>query len=153
MISSSQLPEHLLNKLTQKVRGTLPGGLAANMTAAEAGAKYQAGEERNLQRDMSNFFRHVRGLWFRCNAMNKKTTGKVGEPDFIGVYRGRFFGIECKGPGGKLSSEQGAELDAIRAAGGVAVVAFAVADAQEVLRDIDDSFLAPTLKTLHPHKK
>ena len=149
MISSSQLPEHLLNKIPQKVRGTLPGGLRANQTAAEASAKYQAGEERVLQRDMANFFRHVRGLWFRTNAMNRKTTGKVGEPDFIGVYRGRMFGIECKSAGGALRSEQAAELAAIREAGGVAVVAFTVADAQAVLRDIDASFLAPTLKQLH----
>lgn len=148
MISSSQLPEHLLNKISKNDRGTLPGGIAAHQTAAESAAKYQAGEERILQRDMGNFFRHVKGLWFRTNAMNRKTTGRVGEPDFIGVYRGRFFGIECKGPGGKLSSEQGAELAAIREAGGVAVVAFAVSDAQEVLRDIDASFLHPTLAQL-----
>ena len=142
------LPENILSKMSLSDRTGLPGGLRANSTAAESAAKYQAGEERVLQRDMANFFRHVRGLWFRTSAMNKKTTGKVGEPDFIGVYRGRMFGIECKGPGGKLSSEQGAELAAIREAGGVAVVAFAVSDAQEVLRDIDASFMHPTLAQL-----
>ena len=147
------LPENILSKMTAADRATLPGGPNAGRTAAEAGAKYQAGEERILQRDVANFFRHVRGLWYRCNAMNKKTTGRVGEPDFIGCYRGRFFGIECKGPGGRLSSEQAAELAAIRDAGGVAVVAFAVSDAQGTLRDIDDSLLAPTLSQLKNKKQ
>lgn len=46
----------------------------------------------------------------------------VGMPDLICCYNGAFIGIECKAPGGKISSMQYAKLTEIVAAGGISIV-------------------------------
>jgi hypothetical protein len=46
--------------------------------------------------------------------------GRSGVPDIVGSYMGKFFGIECKKPGGKVTALQQRELDNITASGGVA---------------------------------
>ena len=50
--------------------------------------------------------------------------GRVGAPDFIVCYRGRFYAIETKAPGkrGNTSPNQDREIAAINAAEGVALV-------------------------------
>ena len=50
--------------------------------------------------------------------------GRVGAPDFMVCWRGKFYGVETKAPG-KLTNttpNQERELSGIAAAGGVAVV-------------------------------
>lgn len=58
----------------------------------------------------------------------------AGTPDILGVVRGRMIGCEVKRPGGRLRSSQGVQLDAIRAAGGLAFVARSVGDVVDTLR-------------------
>lgn len=48
--------------------------------------------------------------------------GASGVPDIVGCYRGRFFGIECKAGKNKPTALQTKNLEAIAAAGGVALV-------------------------------
>lgn len=48
--------------------------------------------------------------------------GKSGIPDIVGCYKGYFFAIECKAGKGKTTALQDMQLQAIRDAGGVAVV-------------------------------
>jgi hypothetical protein len=50
--------------------------------------------------------------------------GRVGIPDFICCYKGRFIAIETKRPGArdKTTPNQDREIAAINSAGGVAVV-------------------------------
>jgi Holliday junction resolvase len=48
--------------------------------------------------------------------------GKSGVPDIVGCYRGCFFGIECKAGKGKTTALQDMQLQAIRDAGGIAMV-------------------------------
>ena len=48
--------------------------------------------------------------------------GKSGAPDFIGIHKGRGFGIEAKAGGNKPTALQVQQLDAIREAGGLALV-------------------------------
>ena len=48
--------------------------------------------------------------------------GKSGVPDIVGCYKGRFFGIECKAGKNKPTALQERELEAIRVAGGTALV-------------------------------
>lgn len=48
--------------------------------------------------------------------------GASGAPDFIGCYRGVFFGIECKAGNNKPTLLQERAIDGINASGGVAIV-------------------------------
>jgi Holliday junction resolvase len=48
--------------------------------------------------------------------------GRMGIPDIIGCYRGRFFAVECKAGRGKPTELQLLELEHIREAGGIALV-------------------------------
>ena len=48
--------------------------------------------------------------------------GRAGIPDVVGCVRGKFLAIECKAGKGKTTALQDRELNAIRAAGGMAWV-------------------------------
>jgi Holliday junction resolvase len=48
--------------------------------------------------------------------------GASGVPDIVICYRGRFFGIECKAGKNKPNALQQHNLNAIIAAGGVAII-------------------------------
>ena len=55
--------------------------------------------------------------------------GKVGSADIIGwMPDGRFLGVECKTPTGRLSEAQKVWLAELKKAGGVAIVARSVGD-------------------------
>jgi Holliday junction resolvase len=49
--------------------------------------------------------------------------GRSGVPDIIACVNGRFLAIECKAGGNKPTALQTREIENIRLAGGVAVVA------------------------------
>ena len=49
--------------------------------------------------------------------------GRSGVPDIIACVNGRFLAIECKAGGNKPTALQVREIELIRLAGGVAVVA------------------------------
>ena len=60
--------------------------------------------------------------------------GKVGSADIIGwMPDGRFLGVECKTPTGRLSESQNVWLVELRKAGGFAVVARSVDDLIEAM--------------------
>lgn len=59
--------------------------------------------------------------------------GRNGVPDIVGCYKGRFFGIECKVPGGMPTTLQTREMWLIEMSGGVAFVYNGNASADEVL--------------------
>ena len=62
-------------------------------------------------------------------------TGPTGAPDIVGlVPGGRFIGVECKTRRGRLTTKQAEFLDAISAAGGIAVEARTLDDITEALR-------------------
>lgn len=76
----------------------------------------------------------------------------AGLPDLIGCYRGIFFAFEVKTPVGTVSKRQWFVMRAIKRAGGIVAVPRSVADASNVLDDIDtwcDTFetAMDTLKT------
>lgn len=58
---------------------------------------------------------------------------EVGIPDLVGCYKGRFWAIEVKAPGGKPSRIQVHQLERIHKAGGVALVV-------ESLQEVKDEF-------------
>lgn len=60
-------------------------------------------------------------LWFFMPVGNGY--GVRGIPDFIGVFRGRFFAIEAKAPGAAPKPWQRIIMEAITLAGGLCIVA------------------------------
>ena len=64
--------------------------------------------------------------------------GTSGVPDIIICYKGRFIGMECKLPGGRLTELQKRSIDKINRAGGIARRVESVADAMAVIQQADD---------------
>lgn len=62
---------------------------------------------------------------------------QVGVPDILCCYKGRFIGIEVKNEKGKTSALQDINLEQIKNAGGVSLVARSVTDVGKVLEEID----------------
>ena len=59
--------------------------------------------------------------------------GTSGIPDIICCYKGRFIGMECKLPGGRLTELQKRAISKINAAGGIAHRVESVEDAKAVM--------------------
>jgi VRR-NUC domain len=63
---------------------------------------------------------------------------ETGIPDLVGVYRGRFVGLEAKTPGGHVSPKQRRVLDEIEKAGGRTLVFTTVEEVISFLANIKD---------------
>jgi hypothetical protein len=65
--------------------------------------------------------------------------GRVGAPDFLCCWRGKWLAIEAKAPGkrGNTTPNQKRELASIRDAGGIAIVVDDVTQLHEVLNHED----------------
>lgn len=63
--------------------------------------------------------------------------GRKGIPDFIGCYKGLFFSIEAKAPGGSMTPWQLKENTSIECAGGCAIVA----DCNEMVKYVFKKYL------------
>lgn len=63
-----------------------------------------------------------RGVWYYMPMQNGM--GRVGIPDFICCFEGKFYAIETKAPGKRdnTTPNQKRELEGIRCAGGAALV-------------------------------
>lgn len=62
---------------------------------------------------------------------------KVGDPDMVVCYKGRYIAIEAKTPTGKQSDWQKLRQEQITAAGGLYILARSVEDVKEVLEKIE----------------
>lgn len=62
----------------------------------------------------------AKGVWYFMPAMNG--FGRAGIPDFICCVSGTLLGIEAKAGSNRATEMQKAELEAIKLAGGVAIV-------------------------------
>lgn len=78
----------------------------------------------------------LRGIWYFMPAANG--FGKVGIPDIICCYEGKFLAIEAKAPGKRHNTtpNQDARIDEIRAAKGWALVVDDVQQLKEFLEDV-----------------
>jgi hypothetical protein len=67
----------------------------------------------------------------------KKFTGRLGVSDIIGFVRpsGRFLAVEAKVGTNKCSDHQAAFLTDVEKAGGIAVVAYSIADLEARLKE------------------
>ena len=64
--------------------------------------------------------------------------GTSGIPDIICCYKGRFVGMECKLPDGRLTELQKRAIDKINRAGGIARRVESVEDAKVIIELIDE---------------
>ena len=63
--------------------------------------------------------------------------GTSGVPDIICCYKGRFLGLECKLPNGRLTELQKRAIDKINQAGGIACRVESVEDVMLVISNAD----------------
>ena len=63
--------------------------------------------------------------------------GTNGGPDIICCYKGRFIGLECKLPGGRLTELQKRAIEKINRAGGIACRVESVEDVKCVIARVD----------------
>ena len=63
--------------------------------------------------------------------------GTNGVPDIICCYKGRFLGLECKLPGGRLTELQKRAIEQINRAGGFACRLESVEDVKRVIARVD----------------
>ena len=73
--------------------------------------------------------------------------GTSGVPDIIICYKGRFIGMECKLPDGRLTELQKRSIDKINRAGGIARRVESVADAMAVIQQADDELAGRFMNT------
>ncbi len=64
--------------------------------------------------------------------------GTSGVPDIICCYKGRFLGMECKLPGGRLTELQKRAINKINRAGGIARRVESVQDAMDIIHQADE---------------
>ena len=69
--------------------------------------------------------------------------GCSGIPDVICCYKGRFLGLECKLPGGRLTELQKRVIEKINRAGGIARRVASVEDVKEIIRQADEERRKP----------
>ena len=74
-------------------------------------------KESVLQRQI---IKHLRGMGAWVFNVHGSPYQTVGVPDLLVGYRGRFYAMEVKRPGGVLSPAQVKAIEAIRASGSVA---------------------------------
>ena len=64
--------------------------------------------------------------------------GTSGIPDIIICYKGRFIGMECKLPDGRLTELQKRAISKINRAGGIARRVESVSEAHSIIQLVDD---------------
>lgn len=112
---------------------------AAALTLDELISRQTIRSERDLQNQIADYLR-LRDIPFYRQRMDKRTTGKVGTPDFICCVAGYFVAFECKRPGGKLIEEQARQIQAIRDANGQAVEVTTLEQVKRILDNIEGLF-------------
>lgn len=104
-------------------------------TAQEASAKAEAGEERELQRQIAQYL-GMNGAYFHQAPFGVKVKQRPGRADFLVCFRGRWLSLECKTRTGKQSPDQLRDQAEVERAGGIYRVVRSVADVVEIFKTI-----------------
>jgi Holliday junction resolvase len=92
------------------------------------------GPERRYQTQLIAELRK-RGAWVAKYPAGPH--GTIGTPDLLACYRGYFLAIECKARREEPTTMQQRQLDLIREAGGIAIVAWPGLDLDHLLDAFD----------------
>lgn len=96
------IPENIRKLMAPTDRAAI--GKAAT-TNADAQAKQDGKLEKQLQENIAALLR-LRNIWFTRQRMDKRTTGVLGQPDFIFAINGKACAFEVKLPGNRPTAEQ-----------------------------------------------
>ena len=111
----------------------------AGCTSSELQAEIDRKGELALQRQIYQYLllKESEGeLVFCYQNPTKRATGRVGTPDFIIGYRGRFIAVECKVAGGKCTEEQASFLEFAKKAGCISRVVSTLSELLDILRGV-----------------
>lgn len=89
--------------------------------------------EKNIENKIKAYLKSIGAYYIKYHG-NKFS--QVGVPDILACYKGRFIGIEVKNETGKTSPLQDVNLQQIKAAGGISIVARCVEDVRAVIDKI-----------------
>ena len=64
------------------------------------------------------------------------TSNRAGIPDLLCCLNGKFIGIEVKAPGGVVAPLQTANIEMIKHAGGLALIAYSLQDVIDYLEEV-----------------
>ena len=102
------------------------------ITPEVSAKKWAVGEERKLQDLVRNYVNLNRLAGFGSR-MDKRTTRKKGEPDFLLCVNGKFMAVECKAGTMMPTDEQWKELNLITDNGGIVCIARSLDDVRAVV--------------------
>jgi len=89
-------------------------------------------KESVIQRQI---IRHLRGMGAWVFNVHGSPYQTVGVPDLLVGYQGRFFALEVKRPGGRLTPAQAKVIEEIKASGSVAGRVESIEDAMKLLEE------------------
>lgn len=96
--------------------------------------------EHDIQTDILKYLDNIPKLFYWRNNTGAIHTekrfvqfGVRGGPDIIIIYKGKFIGIEVKGPRGKQSEYQQSFQKNVEYAGGIYLVAKSVEDVKKII--------------------
>lgn len=89
--------------------------------------------EKNIENKIKSYLKSKGAYYFKHHG---NQFSKVGVPDIIVCYKGRFIGIEVKNETGKTSPLQDINLKMINDNGGIGIVARKVEDVSKVIDNI-----------------
>lgn len=90
--------------------------------------------ESRVQSSILGYLNSLSGVW----TVKTVATNKRGTPDILACIYGVFVAFEVKRPGGKPTRLQQLQCDAIKKAGGIAVVVDSLDDAKQVVNAISE---------------
>jgi hypothetical protein len=121
------IPEHLLVLMSKEDRKFLG---KTGFTAQEVADLIDKKTEKQIHDDIESYLRRNR-IPYDHSRMDKKSTNKVGDPDFKVYVRNRVLFMEIKKPGGKLSDEQKVRINELNAAGNEVYLCFSYDEAKK----------------------
>lgn len=130
--TSTTLPDKAKMQMLASDRSKLG---KAGRTMIEIDAKNEAKSERELQEQIAGLLR-IKCIYFVRSRMDRKTTTKVGTPDFLVCLNGRFEGWEIKVGNNGLSDEQRAACLQIIQSGGMARLITTLDRAKQIIDDV-----------------
>jgi hypothetical protein len=90
--------------------------------------------EAVLKKAIKDYVEQRGGFW---SSVQGGAGSKIGDPDLVICYRGRYIGVEGKTYEGTQSDWQKIRMKQIRAAGGLYILARSVEDVADVFAEID----------------
>jgi hypothetical protein len=134
VIKSSEIPDHIKRLMPVSERKAVLGEHA--LTTEEAVNIADAKSEKELQEQLLAYLEEHRGIVVFYSRMDRKTSNRKGQPDFLFAFKGIPVAWEVKTPIGKLRPEQEAIAPKLLANGWRYSVVRSVQQAKTILDEL-----------------